>query len=115
MIPFGVYDTETHNVLQIQSIHFNVSSVCHTLDIKAVHKFLLCLAQHVYVHHCACSCDPRTNILQVYHLSVAKNIFHKPPQKNNQVGLCLVIVGARQLIHLGQSSDVEIFHSRRLE
>ena len=47
MIPFGLYDTETHKVLYTPSIHFNVSYVCHTQDIKVVHKFLPYSAQHV--------------------------------------------------------------------
>ena len=48
-IPPGLYDTATHKVLCTPSIHFNVSFVCHVQDIKSVHKFLPCSAQHVCV------------------------------------------------------------------
>ena len=83
-IPFGLYETETHKVLCTPSIHFNVSSVCHAQDIKTVHEFLPCSAQHVCVHQRACSCDRGTKILQVCHLGVVDNIFDKPPQKKTK-------------------------------
>ena len=114
-ILFGLYDTETHIIiLCTTSIHFNMSSICHVKDNKAVHEFLPCSAQHICIHQCIYSCDPRTKILQVCHLGVVDNISKKCPQKKNR-GLCLVIMGTRWLVRLSQSSDLEIFHSRRLE
>ena len=52
--PFGLYDKETHTVLCTLWIHFNVSSICRMQDIKAVHEFLPCSAQHVCVHPPVC-------------------------------------------------------------
>uniref|UniRef100_A0A8C4X0J9 Cilia- and flagella-associated protein 61 N-terminal domain-containing protein n=1 Tax=Eptatretus burgeri TaxID=7764 RepID=A0A8C4X0J9_EPTBU len=66
-IRFGLNDTETHNGLRTPSIHFNLSSACQ-------HEFLPCFAQHVCVHQCACSCDPKTKILKVCHLGVVDHI-----------------------------------------
>ena len=43
-----------------------------------------------------------------------QHIWQAPTEKY-QGGLFLVIVGARRLVHLSQSSDLEIFHSGRLE
>ena len=54
MIPFGLCDTETHEVFCTPSIHFNVSSICYAQDIKVVHEFLPCYAQHACAHQCAC-------------------------------------------------------------
>ena len=116
MTRFGIYDTETHKVLCRPSTHLNVSSVCRAWGIKAEHEFLPCSAQHVCVHQFACSCNPITNILQVCHLVIVDNIFDKPPQKKtNQGRLCLVIMGVRWSVHLGQSRDLEILHSGQLE
>ena len=115
MIPFSLYDAEAHEVLCTPSLHFNVSSICRAYVIKAVHEFLLCSAQHVHVHQCARSCDPRTKILQVCYLGVVDKIFDKPPTENNQGGLCLVIMATRWLVLLSQSSDFKIFHSGWLE
>ena len=78
MIPFGLYDTETHKVLYTPSIHFNVSYVCHVQDIKAVREFLPCSAQHVCVDQCARSSDPRAKILQVCHFGVVDKSLTNP-------------------------------------
>ena len=79
-ITFGLYDAEPHKVLCTLLMHCNVSSICRAQDIKLVHEFLSCSAQHVCIHQCACNCDPRMKILQVCHLRVV-DIFDKPPQK----------------------------------
>ena len=66
--------------------HVCTPSILRLSHTKAVHEFLQCSAQHVCVHQCACSCDPRTNILQLFHLSVVDNIFDKPPKKKIKWG-----------------------------
>ena len=115
MITFSSNDPETHKVLCTPSTHFIWAPfVMHRTsrqDTSHCHVRLSMFAStsaHAAVIQERRSCRFATLVLSITSLT-------NPHRKWNQGGLGLVIVGARQLVRLGQSNDLQKFLSGRLK
>ena len=86
MIPFGLYDAETHKVLCTPSIHFNVSSVTCRTSRRYTSSCHVQLNMFAYTSvHAAVIREPK--ILQVCHIGVADTSLTNPHRKKISRGV----------------------------
>ena len=117
-IPFGLYDTENQSfVYTIDTLQceLRLSHAGHQGGTRVLAMFIS-----------ACLCPPVSMQLWSENKDHAglppwccrQHIWQIPTGKKlnqNQGALCLVIMGVRGLVRLSQSSDLQMFHSGRLE